>query len=579
MAAVAGFQVVIHKKQLSSAWKLDIQERVLGRGSDRNLRYSRQLSPRAASSVVVGANEGSSGHKKAATKKGSSKAGRGEPVMAFRDQIAVCSLASATLDRIAVTSAPPGSVLLDDEGETGIQDRERSPAGDAATSLERSRLESQWALYVSDALGRNVPNLDSDRQEDGRTQTNVYSSGKVKSKPGAKAAAKVVSAGVQTVKAIKSGRPSARLRRLEARKRRLTDTQLPSPMEDFLLHAPRKSDSLSKADKIKKADSVQDYLSTYLREISKVDRLTSEEEIMLSKKIRMGTVLKEEKQKFERALGHEITKDQWAAHMSMAVGDLDAKLHEAELARDRMVMANLRLVVSVVKQYTCDGLEISDLIQEGSIGLLKGVEKFDHTRGYKLSTYVHWWIRQGVTRAIADHSRTVRLPVHVHDTLGRIRRTKARMLQDGSPPTVQSLSEALNISDNQVKNALKVPKKLKSLDMQVGHHKSVLTGDTETFHSLVADQEAENQPWAVVEKAHMKVDVDKMLNTQLGSREREIIKMHYGVDSADGYPMSLETISHRYGVSRERVRQLERAAKRKLQVTNQGLDKYCQMSL
>ncbi|KAL3678796.1 hypothetical protein R1sor_021752 [Riccia sorocarpa] len=124
-----------------------------------------------------------------------------------------------------------------------------------------------------------------------------------------------------------------------------------------------------------------------------------------------------------------------------------------------------------------------------------------------------------------------------------------------------------------------VPKKLKSLDMQAGHHKSVLTGDTETFHSLVADQEAENQPWAVVEKAHMKVDVDKMLNTQLGSREREIIKMHYGVDSADGYPMSLETISHRYGVSRERVRQLERAAKRKLQVTNQGVDKYCQMSL
>lgn len=251
--------------------------------------------------------------------------------------------------------------------------------------------------------------------------------------------------------------------------------------------------------------------------------------------------------RFERALGHPITKDQWAGHMHMAVGDLDAQLHEAELARDRMVMANLRLVVSVVKQYNCEGLEVPDLIQvrqtfswslplvwwtfstlplpsqsmtilhrgklelvslnfpsvvswslcdffdlvywiyrleslwhwnkcwyaydsqEGSIGLLKGVEKFDHTRGYKLSTYVHWWIRQvlqlalstskiptcimrwisgvfneyslvylqGVTRAIADHSRTVRLPVHVHDTLGRIRRTRARMLQDGAPATVQ----------------------------------------------------------------------------------------------------------------------------------------------
>ncbi|KAL2614110.1 hypothetical protein R1flu_025802 [Riccia fluitans] len=559
MAAVAGFQVVIHKKQLSSAWKLDIQERLLGRGSDGNVRCVRQLRPRPASSVVVVGNEGSSGRKKTAAKKGSSKAGRGEPVMAFRDQIAVCALASATLERVA------GSVLLDDQVGTGMQDRELSPAGDAATSLERSRLESQWALYLND--------FDSEREEDEWADAHVQGSVKLKSNP-------AVSDSVKTVKsAVKSGRPSARLRRLEARKRRLTSTELPSPMEAFMLHPPRKSDSVTKVEKVKKADGVQDYLSTYLREITKIDRLTNQEEIMLSKKIRLGSLLKEEKKKFERALGHEITKDQWAAHMNMAVGELDAKLHEAELARDRMVMANLRLVVSVVKQYNCDGLEISDLIQEGSIGLLKGVEKFDHTRGYKLSTYVHWWIRQGVTRAIADHSRTVRLPVHVHDTLGRIRRTRARMLQDGSPPTVQSLSEALNLSDNQVKNALKVPKKLKSLDMQVGHQKSVLTGDTETFHSLVADQEAENQPWAVVEKAHMKVDVDKMLNTQLGSREREIIKMHYGVDSADGYPMSLESISHRYGVSRERVRQLERAAKRKLQLTNQGLDKYCHTSL
>ncbi|KAG6542489.1 hypothetical protein Mapa_016179 [Marchantia paleacea] len=570
MAGVAGFQVVIHKKQLfSTAWKLDVQERLLGRGGkcDGNVHYSRQLGPRAASSATRAGNEGSKSSKKAASKKGSSKAGRGEPVMAFRDQVAVCTLASATLELVSISSPPRGSIVLDEGARVVAPGRELSPAGDAATSLERSRLESQWSLYISDAVNRNLPDLEGVGVEYGDVVDVQEDS------------ANGLSDGSKTVKVISSGRPSARLRRLEARQRRLSGVDKPSPMEAFMIHPPRKSDSSIKAEKAKKLEGVQDYLSTYLRDITKIDRLTAEEEIMLSKKIRTGYILKEERKKFERALGHPITKDEWAGHMHMAVGDLDAKLHEAELARDRMVMANLRLVVSVVKQYNCEGLEVPDLIQEGSIGLLKGVEKFDHTRGYKLSTYVHWWIRQGVTRAIADHSRTVRLPVHVHDTLGRIRRTRARMLQDGAPATVQTLSKALNLSDNQVKNALKVPKKLKSLDMQVGHQKSVLTGDTETFHSLVADQDSENQPWAVVEKAHMKEDVDKMLNTQLGSREREIIKMHYGVDSVDGYPMSLESISHRYGVSRERVRQLERAAKRKLQTTNQGLDKYCCMSI
>ncbi|BBN17499.1 protein MpSIG1 [Marchantia polymorpha subsp. ruderalis] len=572
MAGVAGFQVVIHKKQLfSTAWKLDVQERLWGRGGkcDGNVHYSRQLGPRAASSAIKAGAEGSNGSKKAASKKGSSKAGRGEPVMAFRDQVAVCALASATLDRAAVSSPPRGSIVLDEGARVAAPGRELSPAGDAATSLERSRLESQWSLFLSDAVDRPLPNLEGMGEDFGEEVVDVQEED----------SANGLSDGLKAVKVISSGRPSARLRRLEARQRRLSGVEKPSPMEAFMIHPLRKTESSSKADKAKKPEGVQDYLSTYLRDITKIDRLTAEEEIMLSKKIRTGYILKEERKKFERALGHPITKDQWAGHMHMAVGDLDAQLHEAELARDRMVMANLRLVVSVVKQYNCEGLEVPDLIQEGSIGLLKGVEKFDHTRGYKLSTYVHWWIRQGVTRAIADHSRTVRLPVHVHDTLGRIRRTRARMLQDGAPATVQTLSKALNLSDNQVKNALKVPKKLKSLDMQVGHQKSVLTGDTETFHSLVADQDSENHPWAVVEKAHMKEDVDKMLNTQLGSREREIIKMHYGVDSVDGYPMSLESISHRYGVSRERVRQLERAAKRKLQTTNQGLDKYCCMSI
>jgi len=167
------------------------------------------------------------------------------------------------------------------------------------------------------------------------------------------------------------------------------------------------------------------------------------------------------------------------------------------------------------------------------------------------------------------------VPVHVHDTLGRIRKAKSRLLSEGSSASVQEISEATSLSGTKVKNTLKVTKKLVSLDMEIGRN-SLQSGDGETLHSLVADRDTENQPWNVVERTLMREDIDKLLTSQLGPRERDIVRLHYGVGRQDGYPMSLETISHRYGVSRERVRQLETAAMRKLQISSreQGLDRY-----
>ncbi|CAM6101799.1 unnamed protein product [Calypogeia fissa] len=583
MAALSGFHVVISKKQqLVAGWKncSDFQETVvgLGRGSDASGgHYGRQILCRApatpaAAVISSGKKEGarnSSGKKKAGLpKEGASKGGssRGEPVMAFRDQVAVCALASAMLERFSSTTS---GVVLDDAVTFTSLGRELSPAGDSASSSVRSRLESQWTKFLLDRTevdpeSRLLSSLREGKEEDISVEDEnaaLASSSSSQQQLGDK-------------KVVSSGRPKARLRRLDARRKRMSSAAERPPADAFTIFPRKRADG--KSDH-KKVEMVQGYVSTYMREITKIDRLTADEEVMLSKIIRVGYLMKEERKKLEKQVGHELSKQQWAEHLHMTVAELDAKLHEAELARDRMVMANLRLVVSVVKQYSCEGLEVADLIQEGSIGLLKGVEKFDHTRGYKLSTYVHWWIRQGVTRAIADHSRTVRLPVHVHDALGRIRRAKARMLVDGESVTVESLSELLNLTSSQIMTALKVPKKPKSLDMQVGLQRNFLKGDSETFHSLVADQHTENQPWIMVERAQLKGDVERILNTHLGSREREIIKMHFGVDTPDGYPMSLENISHRYGISRERVRQLERAAKQKLQTTQNGLEKYCCM--
>ncbi|CAK9199220.1 unnamed protein product [Sphagnum jensenii] len=480
-----------------------------------------------------------------------------------------------TLMHENISVGPHGnSAQLEEDFADSSMVVEMFPDHDARSLLERAILEVQWALSLEEILLSNETISQLKQRRKPKLKVKKAIEEEEESSPGSEASLSVKEPAV-----VSSGWPSARSRRLEARKQRLATSGPPTPPEVLMIWPLKKYEKGGRVKHVK-PEALQDYLTTYMRDITKIDMLTRNEEIVLSKKMQIGLKLRDSQKRLAVELGYEPSKKEWAEYLHMPIGELVRKLEEAEFARDKMVMANLRLVVSVAKRYHSYGLEMADLIQEGSIGLLRGVEKFDHTRGYKLSTYVHWWIRQGVTRAIADHSRTVRVPVHVHDTLGRIRKAKSKLLAEGSRASIQDLSEATSLSGTKVKNALKVTKKLLSLDMEMGRN-TLQRGDGETLHGLVGDQDGRSQPWKVVEKMMMKVDVDRLLNSELGPRERDIVRLHYGVGCQDGNPMSLESISHRYGVSRERVRQLETAAMRKLQIASRehGLDCYRQSLL
>ncbi|CAI7803057.1 unnamed protein product [Closterium sp. NIES-54] len=314
---------------------------------------------------------------------------------------------------------------------------------------ERSLLESQWELPSKDPeLSENV------------------------SEPLQASSSRKASRNIVVNKSM-----SARKRRMQARRNRdLQDQTADANVFRVGLESKGKGD-------VSEKESSSDFLATFLTEIGKAKLLTREEEIELSRRVKKSVELQNLRARVSEELGREATHSEWAKAQGCSVYSLRRKLREGELARHKLLATNLRLVVSVAKKYIRCGVELSDLVAAGTMGLSKGVEKFDPNRGYKLSTYVHWWIRQAVTRAVADHSRTIRLPANVKNVL---------------------------------------------LD-------------------------------------------------QLDPRERDIIRLRFGFGRTDGRTMTLDVISQRYGVSRERIRQLETVAVRKLKLLSQGkeLHRYC----
>ncbi|CAN4099168.1 unnamed protein product [Withania somnifera] len=303
----------------------------------------------------------------------------------------------------------------------------------------------------------------------------------------------------------------------------------------------------------------QNRLKGYINGVVNQELLTHKEVVQLSKKIKFGLYLEEQKSRLKGKLGCEPSDDQLAVSLKISLTDLRSTLIECSLAREKLAMSNVRLVMSIAQRYDSMGTEMADLIQGGLIGLLRGIEKFDHSRGFKISTYVYWWIRQGVSRALVDNSRTLRLPIHLHERLSLIRNAKIKLKENGITPSIEKIAECLNMSQKKVRNATEASSKVFSLDREAFPTLNGLPGAT--LHSYIADNRVENNPWHGVDGWALKNEVDNLISSTLRERERDIIRLYYGLDNEC---LTWEDISRRIGLSRERVRQVGLVALEKL---------------
>ncbi|MGW7347670.1 RNA polymerase sigma factor [Streptomyces sp. NPDC054854] len=278
-----------------------------------------------------------------------------------------------------------------------------------------------------------------------------------------------------------------------------------------------------------------DLFRQYLREIGRIPLLTAAEEVDLARRVEAGLFAEEK-------LGSTPDLD------SRLANDLDKLVVMGRMAKRRLIESNLRLVVSVAKRYVGRGLTMLDLVQEGNLGLIRAVEKFDYARGYKFSTYATWWIRQAMSRALADQARTIRVPVHVVELINRVIRVQRRMLQErGYEPTAEEVAAHLELTPERVMEVLRLAQEPVSLHAPVGEEDDVALGD------LIEDGDAASP----VESAAfflLREHLEAVLST-LGERERKVVQLRYGL--ADGRPRTLEEIGRIFGVTRERIRQIE----------------------
>lgn len=278
-----------------------------------------------------------------------------------------------------------------------------------------------------------------------------------------------------------------------------------------------------------------DLFRQYLREIGRIPLLTAAEEVELARRVEAGLFAEEK-------LTCTPDLDSQLAH------DLDTLVVRGRIAKRRLIESNLRLVVSVAKRYVGRGLTMLDLVQEGNLGLIRAVEKFDYARGYKFSTYATWWIRQAMSRALADQARTIRVPVHVVELINRVVRVQRRMLQErGCEPTPEEVAAHLGLTPERVTDVLRLAREPVSLHAPVGEEDDVALGD------LIEDGDAASP----VESAAfllLREHLDAVLST-LAERERKVVQLRYGL--TDGRPRTLEEIGRIFGVTRERIRQIE----------------------
>ncbi|WP_375506252.1 RNA polymerase sigma factor, RpoD/SigA family [uncultured Nostoc sp.] len=300
----------------------------------------------------------------------------------------------------------------------------------------------------------------------------------------------------------------------------------------------------------KTSRSTNDTVHNYLQEIGRIPLLTQEQEILLSQQIQQMMTIIAESEKLAVELKRTPTVQECANQMQLSEQELLQQLNQGKKAKEKMIAANLRLVVSVAKKYQKRNLELMDLIQEGTLGLSRGIDKFNPALGYRFSTYAYWWIRQAITRALAQQGRIIRLPIHIHDKLNKIKRIQQELSQKlGHIPTSVEIANALSLKPSQVQHYMLLARQTTSLDIRIGVENETLLQD------LIEDCIYSDDYHPTEEFVNQDVEI---LLSNLFPQQQEVLTLYFGL--IDGHELSLEQIGQRMGISRERVRQIKKQA-------------------